>query len=277
MNADEYAAHQAVISAAIARYVLQHAKFLRTPSLTVTDWVNFLELIFPEVYRRRLEAAELARLFYDSERQKHGRPAHPRYLVEYDFEEFLDDLEPLRTRFSRADAPESAPGELALRIVRSVEMAGRKQIIRAVEDDPQSGVIKGWARVATGRETCYWCLMLISRGPVYFGADTAGLDLDDTTAAEAFAAGEDVTEYMRQWHDGCDCKVVPVYDLKNWPGREEQERALQLWIKAGREADRLIESGKSRTTSVNKETQNALRRLLERGDVSMSEFAALAA
>ncbi|AIS73687.1 capsid maturation protease [Mycobacterium phage Panamaxus] len=277
MNADEYAAQQAVISAAVARYVLQLGKFFRAPTLSVTDWITFLEMLYPEVYQRRLEAAELARLFYDSEREKHGRPRQARYLVEYDFAEFVDDMEPTRRRMSQGDAPESALGDVALRIVRSVEMAGRKQIIRAVEDDPQSGVVKGWARVATGRETCAWCLMLISRGPVYLGADTAGLDLDDTTAAEMWAAGEDVSEYMRQWHDGCDCKVVPVYDRKNWPGYDAWKRAEKLWIEAGREASRLIESGEARTNNMNKETQNALRRRLERGDIHISEFAALAA
>ncbi|ASZ75446.1 capsid maturation protease [Mycobacterium phage Kimona] len=273
MTPEEYAARQAALSAAVATYVLRFGRLFLQPALSVADWIAFLQLLYPEVYQKRLEAAEIARQFYDSEREKHGRPRHERFLVEYDFEEFVDDMEPTRRKMSMQQAPQTALGEVARRVVRNVENAGRKQIIRAVENDPQTGVVKGWARVATGRETCYWCLMLISRGPVYLGADTAGLDLDDDTAAEMWAAGEDVSEYMRQWHDGCDCKVVPVYHETNWPGYAAYKRAEQLWIEAGREANRLIESGEAATDNMNRETQKALRRLLERGRVSMSEFA----
>ncbi|AFU20640.1 capsid maturation protease [Mycobacterium phage Chupacabra] len=276
MTPEEYTAAQAALSAAVAQYVLRLGRLFLAPRLSLTDWIGFLEVLFPEIYQRRLEAAEIARSFYDSERQRHGRPPHPRYLVEYDFPEFVADMEPTRDKMSRNDAPEAALGEVALRAVRNVEMAGRKQILRAVENDPQPELVRGWARVATGRETCAWCLMLISRGPVYLSARSAGFDVDNEQATEIFAAGEDVSEYMREWHTGCDCKVVPVYDRKNWPGYDEWKRAERLWIDAGREASRLIESGEARTRNMNKETQNALRRRLERGDITMTEFAVAA-
>lgn len=277
MNAEQYAAQQATVTAAVVNYVLRLGRLFLGPSLSLTDWIGFLEVIYPEVYQRRLEAAELARQFYDTERQRHSRPPHDRYLVEYDFAEFITDMDPARQKMSQEMAPEAALGNVALRVARSVENAGRRQIIRAVENDPQTGVVKGWARVATGRETCYWCLMLVSRGPVYLSADSAGLDVDDSTAEEIFAAGEDVSEHMREWHTGCDCKVVPVYDKANWPGRDAYKRAEQMWIDAGKEASRLIDSGKARTDNKNRETLNALRRRLERGDAEMPGFAALAA
>lgn len=147
--------------------------------------------------------------------------------------------------------------------------------------------VQGWARVATGNETCAWCLMLISRGPVYSDANTAGLDLDNESAVEMIAAGEDVSEYMEQWHTGCDCKVVPVFDLDNWSGKAASARALELWIEAGREADRFMEqnpgrvhlTGKNKGQPIteNEETILALRRMLERGEISITEFAGLAA
>jgi hypothetical protein len=119
----------------------------------------------------------------------------------------------------------------------------------------------------------------------YAEAATAGINLDDETAIDLFreAGGdpvkflknlrEDSQENVDEWHTGCDCVAVPVFDLKDWPGRDQATRALALWIDAGKEADKLIESGKSRTKNVNKETLNALRRRLSSGDFSMSNYA----
>lgn len=151
-----------------------------------------------------------------------------------------------------------------------------------------SGPVRGWARVATGDETCAWCLMLISRGPVYLSAKSAGLDLHDAGAAAAVAEGEDVSEFMNEWHTGCDCKVIPVYDQFDWPGMDAAARALELWVDASLEARSVLadDPGKkyfSRKqnawlpTTLNREAINALRRRLETGEISTSEFAALAA
>jgi len=279
MTPTEYAAAQARISAAIIQYILRFAALLLKPQLSTRDWLSALQIIYPEVERQRAASAELAREFYDSQRREH----HPelsrneRPLEGYKFEWFVQAMEPSRKKLSQEDAPTTAVGDLARRVVKEVENAGRRQIIRAVENDPATGIVKGWARVATGRETCGWCLMLISRGPVYQAADTAGLDLDDTSAARMIAAGEDVSEHMVEWHTGCDCKVVPVYNRKNWPGKAAADRALELWNEADREAQQLIESGKSRTNNRNREAINALRRRLERGEINPSEYAGLAA
>ena len=55
-----------------------------------------------------------------------------------------------------------------------------------------------------------FCLMLISRGPVYRSEDTAG-------AGSAY-------------HDHCDCRIVPVFgDAVDWPGRAEHERAEDFY------------------------------------------------
>lgn len=315
MTPEQYAARQAAISASIASFVYGLGRLIATPALAVTEWVNFLASIFPEVVRARTESAQLAREFYDSQRQIHipTLPRNDRPLEGSDFRSFVRSMEPARPRVSQEDATDGAVANVALRAVRAVENAGRRQIINAVEDDPELDqlieeeavqkrdirsltkglklvpaeprIVKGWARIATGRETCAWCLMLISRGPKYHGAEGAGLDLDDESAAEMFAeAGEDLekfyeatSDYMEEWHEGCDCKVVPVFKVEEWPGKAAQDRALELWIEASKEATRLIESGEARSRNHNKEAQNALRRRLERGDLSMSEFSALAA
>ena len=66
---------------------------------------------------------------------------------------------------------------------------------------------------------------------------------------------------------------MPVFDLQNWPGRDQATRALQLWIDASKEAGKLIKAGESRSTNKNKETLNALRRRVSSGDFSMSKYA----
>ena len=288
MNPEDYALQQALISSAVINYVLTFAKYFVSPALTVADWLKVLSLLYPEVAQRREEAAELARRFYDSQRElEHpDLPAVARKLVPYEYKWFVQNMEPARVKMSQEESPADAVTTLALRAVREVENAGRRQIIGAVQDDPETKIIRGWARVATGRETCAWCLMLISRGPVYLGADTAGLDLPDNVATRMIAAGEDVSEYMEQWHDGCDCKVVPVFKGEGWYGEAAANRALELWNEATLEAHRIHDSdptkhpsgkNKGKTMTLNQEALNALRRKLARGEIDPSEFAALAA
>lgn len=279
MTPDEYARRLAEITTAVVQYVLKVAKVFARYELDRPQWVGVLNIVYPEIESRRYEAADIARSFYDAQREDH----HPdlerndQFLVNYSFERFVDNMEPARKRISQMDSRDSAVAHMALQAAREVESAGRRQIIRAVESEPQAKVIQGWARVATGRETCAWCLMLISRGPVYSAAERAGLDLDDELAARMVAAGQDVSEYMDEWHTGCDCKVVPVFDVENWVGKKEADLALDLWNDATREADELIESGESRTSHRNTEAINALRRRIERGEIDPFKYAALAA
>jgi len=286
---DEFSAAQAVISAWVASYVLRSTRFFVTPALTTLEWLELLRFIYPEIVRKRDEAARLAREFYDSQRAQY-HPTLPRNDIDiepYTFERFVRQMEPARKRMSQMDSPQDAAGHMALAAVREVENGGRRQIIRAVEAEPEPQVVKGWARVATGRETCAWCLMLISRGPVYLGADTAGLDLDDNTAQRMIAAGTDVSEFMEQWHPGCDCKVVPVFNKESWPGKAAADRALALWEQATEDAieyrkknpGRVHRSGKKRGEefTFNEDVINALRRRLERGEINPMDYAGLRA
>ncbi|ANA87149.1 hypothetical protein SEA_LOOPER_17 [Gordonia phage Looper] len=283
MTPEQYAAAQAAVAAGTATYVQKFASLFTGPVLTIREWLSLLEILFPEVQRRYEESASLARDFYDAQRELH-HPSIDRnemLLSQLEWEWFVHNMSGARKGMSQADAPNAAVTNLTLRAVREVEMGARRQILGAVKNDPDPSTVKGWARVATGRETCAWCLMLISRGPTYLGATNSGLDLDDYSAAEAFnnAGGdlvkfrEDVGEYMEQWHAGCDCLVVPVFDKQNWPGRAAQKRAEQLWIEATREAQKLIDSGEARSQNLNKEAQNALRRRIYSGDLSMSNYA----
>lgn len=66
----------------------------------------------------------------------------------------------------------------------------------------------GWARVSVGSFTCNWCLTLISRGPVYNTAKTAGEN--------------------DSYHNYDDCQVVPVFSKTPWdyPGGDVAKQAL---------------------------------------------------
>jgi hypothetical protein len=288
VNPDEYAAQQAVISAQVLNYLRGFAGFFTVPRLSVKDWLSVLGSVWPQVSFARDQAATLARTFYDAQRASEhpSIPRNNRPLEGSDFQKFVKNMEPARVKMSQPASPSDATARFALRGVREVENAGRQQIIHAVQNDPEPDIIRGWTRVATGRYTCAWCLMLISRGPVYLGADTAGLDLPDYSAQKMIAAGEDVSEYMEQWHDGCDCKVIPVFKNKGWFGEADAKRALTAWNEATKEANRIQDenptvhpSGKNKgeEMSLNQEALNALRRRLNSGDIHMSDFAALAA
>ena len=290
MTPEQYAASQAAITAGLAAYVQRIASLFRGPSLSIKDWLGFLRVLFPEVEKKYAESAELGRRFYDSQRAIH----HPdldrndRYLSELEWGWFVKNMEPVRKDMSLPDSPPQAASKAALVAVREVEMAGRRQVLGAVKNDPEP-VLQGWARVATGRETCAWCLMMISRGAelnhkgnfAYQSARTGGINLDDNTVIDLWNESgmdydkfrEATKEYIEEWHAGCDCLVIPVFDINDWPGRASALRAQQLWIDAGKEADRLIKAGKSRTNNTNTETLNALRRRLERGDISMPTYA----
>ncbi|QFG08594.1 capsid maturation protease [Mycobacterium phage Vanisoa] len=284
MTPEQYAAAQYAISVGLANYVTRFAGLMRTPLLTPREWINLLRLIFPEVERRYNESAALARRFYDSQRDQHhpGLQRNERLAGELKFEWFVQNMEPSRKKLSQADAPPMAVNNLALTVVREVEMAGRRQIIGAVNNDPApEQIVRGWARVATGRETCAWCLMLISRGPEYLSAKGAGVNLDDETVRDIYnevnwdldAFRRETKEHINEWHTGCDCLVVPVFDKANWPGLTAQKAALQMWIDADGDAREWIASGKARNENINNQTLNALRRRLSAGEITIPTYA----
>lgn len=76
-----------------------------------------------------------------------------------------------------------------------------------------SGRPRGWARVLTGARSCWFCVMCASRGPVYQSAKSAG----------------DNKGPWNSYHDHCDCKVVPVFDHRNWEGVEQYRQLEKMW------------------------------------------------
>jgi len=355
VNTEEYAAAQALITAAVVNYVLRFARFFAAPFLTPKQWMGLLELMFPEVQRRREQSAVLAREFYDAERARSvpQLPRNDQPLEPYEFDWFVQAMEPLRVQMSAENASDKVVAQMALAAAREVENGGRRQIIHAVEKDsaltefitadervtepmpqglkdeleailsgeePQtyerptwggqtvtetkpkpvkrSNLVQGWARVATGDETCSYCLMLVSREPLYTSPKTAGyygeqseeelVEMFNRMDLETYFLETDaLNDEFKKWHIGCDCKVVPVFDKANWFGKKAQKRAKALWDDAAKDAAKYRRDNPGRRKvrgenkgdryTKNEDTLLALRRDIDNGKISSKDWAALQA
>ena len=268
MEFGEYVERQRSIATALASLLLRMLWPFRVLKMTESGWLSLLRAMYPEVERARRESAALARQFYDSQRALYVG-TDDRWdvdLASYEFEWFEEAMRPSKRAIMAEEASEGVISQAVLRAVKEVENGGRRTLLRPVTDpERRDPVVKGWTRVATGRETCAFCLMLVSRGPVYFSAEDAGLDLDDTSALELIDEGnnEALQEAMKRWHPGCDCKVVPVFDRKRWPGRDAYLKAEKLWVEATR-------------GHRGRDALNALRRAIESGEVNPRDIAAAA-
>ena len=219
--------------------------------------------VFPIVNQARSESAVLARRFYDENRFNHNhRDPYDLNLPDYEWEWFLEAMEPSYKDFARVVTTDGQFAQTGLRAVKEVENGGRRMMLNAVRNDP---VRVGWARVATGRETCAFCLMLVSRGPVYERSEDVGIS-DEEKALEILDDGADqaaLKELMTRWHPGCDCIAVPVYDIDSWEGREDWKRAEDIW--------------KDTTKGfTGRDKLNAFRRAIDNGTVNPQDFAVAA-
>lgn len=252
---------QRSISARVMRLVLQVLlPFLFIP-LTSQVWADIVRSIFPLVDQARTESAVLAREYYDTQRKRHTDEGD-RFDIDlppYEYDWFNEAMAPSKKSFQLNETSLGQAVQAGFRAVKEVENGGRRAIRNAVDKDP---IVLGWARVATGRETCGFCLMLVSRGPVYQDAESAGLNADDTTALEILDEGdtEAFNELMTRFHPNCDCKVVPVFDRADWQGRDDYLAARDTW--------REVTKGFS-----GRDALNAFRRAIEDNQVDPQEFA----
>lgn len=261
MELDQYVARQASIVRRVIRSIL--SIFLPFRAVPVDDytWDSILQTIYPSVEQARRESAELAREFYDDLREiEYPGEDYDINLAPYEYEWFQEAMRPSRQSFRLIDTSLGEVTQAALRVAKEVENGGRRTILYAIQKD---GKRPRWARVATGAETCGFCLMLVSRGPVYVtpnraGAET-GPDALDLLDEEGDAA---ITELMTRWHPGCDCKIVPVFDTQgNWPGKQDYLEAQKLWKE--------VTKGYS-----GRDALNAFRRAVESGKIDPADMAA---
>lgn len=260
--------------------------------LTPPLWMQIIEFLFTVAKPTSVEVAKLARLFYDSERARvlPEAPRHDIFLADMSFDVFSRDMQGIENVRVGEMITKDTIDKINLRMARSVENTGRWTIMKAVEtpdpwfeaaDDeswmPEEGFssrtlsreelrnlrkdlnrrkngVQGWARVPTGNETCAFCLVMCSRGAVYRDAKSAGSRVDSEEALRLQRAGLFTPEdHMTQWHTGCDCKVVPVWDLDDWPGMERADALYRMWSKATK-------------NTYGKESMRAFRRMIESGE-----------
>lgn len=279
MTASEYGEAQRLIVAALVAFVLRVLFPFRGLPILPGSWRAILAALYPAVEQARRESAELGRRFYDSERTAHLDEVerHDVDLPGYQPEWFDEAMRPVEDVVARGGVTDEVLTDVAHRVSKEAVAGSRRTILRAVETDPK---VVGWARIATGRETCAFCLMMISRGAVrthrYDSNRAAGLKTDKTTAVELWRqiehartesererAEEAMIKLMHRWHTGCDCLVVPIFDLRNWPGRDQALAALGLW--------KSLTKGKSGLDAL-----NALRREVDNGRVDFPRYAAAA-
>lgn len=109
-----------------------------------------------------------------------------------------------------AEEPDAEAAAALMRQVidRLVKQSARNTIHNASKRD---GV--GYARVPSGSETCAFCLMLASRGPVYGTAKDAG--------------GEG-----NRFHGDCDCVPTPMRDHRDYPDGYDPDELYDVYLEA---------------------------------------------
>lgn len=102
------------------------------------------------------------------------------------------------------------------------------------------GKVLGWARVLTGAESCAFCAMLASRGPVYSEDTvvTTGKPREvrprqvhyrnpGATGGHTYVSGS--RREGEKYHDHCDCIAVLVVKGASWNGEQQYHDLKDLW------------------------------------------------
>lgn len=198
-------AQQDAINRPVATVALTVLRRLPSVPLSPLQWGQLVALLFPMVQSTRAKSASLARTFYASQTP---HPTVPTFdPPAYDATMLAKTLETFsRPRLAAPATHEQGAAGGASALVRHVEQANREWVALAASSDKAR-----FARVDPYGETCAFCRLLISRGPVYL-SQTSG----------AF-----------QSHPDCTCVAVPVFDLDaDWPGKDQFLEAEEQYARA---------------------------------------------
>lgn len=142
-----------------------------------------------------------------------GSDGQPKVIVEHtsDDRKAGDDNRDSRKKASKAEPANTKPG----------------------------GKVLGWARVLTGAESCAFCAMLASRGPVY-SEDTVVTTgkprevrprqvhyRNGATGGHTYVSGS--RREGEKYHDHCDCIAVLVVKGVPWNGEQQYHALKDLW------------------------------------------------
>lgn len=289
MTPEEYRAEQSSILDEALLLIILYFQTRQRREMTENQWFYLIEALYDFLVPYRIRSAVVARTFYDTERSKYppltpdpGPTPLPQNVVRLDdrrpdrhdinIPRFESDwlhqaLEPVKDDFLKPNTPDAKLVELGGLAGKQVSAGGRRTILNGVRTDSRS---VGWARLEGGGESCAFCKMLISRGPVFKatrqgdGYKNAGLNVEsEQRALEVWRQfqrtnDEDVLlNLMNKWHENCDCIVVPVFSENNWFGRDKYLEYERDWYDAQKWAKRL--TGKE---TFGKEKYRAFRRYL---------------
>ncbi|MEO3851747.1 hypothetical protein ABGB09_29665 [Streptomyces sp. B8F3] len=246
MTPAEYRRRQESIAAGVRAALAPLLRQLRGQP-PAEQWQPLLDAVYRAVFAARVESWRLAADFYAAQRRTQltpagdsqpprtsaaaaepaaagrlqpvaggGQPEVPRR--NYPPAAIAAALRPLRARLDALDAgappPEPAVAQALAAAERHARDAGREAIVDAARHDPAA---LGYARRALSGNPCAFCLMLVSRGPVYKTA---------TSALLRDGGGE-------PYHDHCSCVAVPVFHRERWPGREQADDLQRQWREHG--------------------------------------------
>ena len=220
MRPEQYQALRARSSLDLLNALRPLARLLR-PRPSLATWEAWVQAAYPAVYRARLEHHAHAQRFYLEERADRtgATDTTPVPLRNYAPEALDTGLrEHVKPRLDALEEDAPVPTVIVTEALDVAERhgaaAGRDAIVDAARHDRRA---LGYARATVGLENCAFCLMLVSRGPVY---------KDQNSALLRDGAFE-------PYHDRCDCIAVPVYDRNNWPGRDEYLEMEAAWREHG--------------------------------------------
>lgn len=264
LTVERYQASQARVAAQVVQLVTRAIQKFGVPT-TDRQQQQFARRVYPEVVRARAQSYVLGVRHMQSAAIVADEPmpeiAQPRPYEPEAIEKALkravetpqakpDQVRGLdqvtRAQASRPASPDRRPNRVTITeragatLSRHAHQAGRD----AVQDTARRATNRvGWARVLTGDESCAWCAMLASRGPVFRGKGNA-----------LYRGGVEGNPY----HDHCDCTATLVFFGKAWDGEESYAELEQLWSDtAGKESGQ----GKYR----------AFRRAFERPELHLPE------
>jgi len=188
---------------------------LLDPSAVDDTLAGWLRAVVPVVRRQNEVSAGLAANYYRLFRAAEvGSPFAASVTLTADAERVVASMSatgPARLKAATgrgvlldeaADLAFSASSSAAQRLALD---GGRSTLIRAVDQDRAA---LGYQRVASG-DPCHFCLMLLSRGPVYGSEASAGFEA----------------------HDRCSCTAEPVFDRDTAPA-PGAEAAQERWQEA---------------------------------------------
>lgn len=232
MNLDEYASGNDRELKSLFDYLLLFLLSFISPNISRRVWFLFLNGVYSRVKKSRDDFAFRGREFYDSERAR-NLPNSERFdffaSTNYPIEWFAEAVEPVFQYLQTDDAdPDTAIEEFTARVTKIVEDGGRRTLLRAVSEDEEA---LGWARFDPEPPTCAFCTMLISRGPDYLSARTAGLTVGNEEARDLYDRGElsELNKLMNDWHPNCTCVVVPVFKYSAYPSEKQELEAFEIY------------------------------------------------